>query len=195
MPADPHQAYCDWILAKDSWGGAIELSILSGHFKCEIRCIDIQTCQVHRFGEVCSSYTCAVTITVRPRAHASRLTTSINCSASLIPRPATAQASAQPSPVRLQDVHCPLPTHPLALRTPAPPLPCIPPTAAAPLHRMQATHAACTASTTASTTMPPPFKSAMGRLKRWTSAFSAPTTTAYCTHAWSALPPVPPSPE
>lgn len=46
-------AYCDWITRPSSWGGAIELSILSKHFGREIAAFDIQTerCDVYGQGD------------------------------------------------------------------------------------------------------------------------------------------------
>ncbi|XP_066027386.1 ubiquitin thioesterase OTU1 isoform X2 [Pocillopora verrucosa] len=43
--------YCNWILNKDNWGGAIELSILSKHYQTEIAVVDIETGRVDRYGE------------------------------------------------------------------------------------------------------------------------------------------------
>lgn len=43
--------YCRWIQNEDSWGGGIELSILSKHFDIEICSIDVQTLRVDRFNE------------------------------------------------------------------------------------------------------------------------------------------------
>jgi len=43
--------YCAWILDESSWGGGIELSILSRHFAIEIAVVDTQTGRVDRFGE------------------------------------------------------------------------------------------------------------------------------------------------
>ncbi|KAE8148808.1 hypothetical protein BDV25DRAFT_11189 [Aspergillus avenaceus] len=43
--------YCRWIQNEDSWGGAIELSILSKHFDIEICSIDVQTLRIDRFNE------------------------------------------------------------------------------------------------------------------------------------------------
>lgn len=37
------EEYCNWILKKDSWGGAIELGILSDYFNIKILCLDIET--------------------------------------------------------------------------------------------------------------------------------------------------------
>ena len=43
--------YCDWILKDDSWGGAIEIDILSNLNKIEIDVVDCQTGRIDRFGE------------------------------------------------------------------------------------------------------------------------------------------------
>lgn len=40
-----------WILNKNSWGGGIELCILSDHHRLEIIVVDIQSLSVSRFGE------------------------------------------------------------------------------------------------------------------------------------------------
>ncbi|PVV02021.1 hypothetical protein BB560_003536, partial [Smittium megazygosporum] len=47
----PVQEYCDWIMKPTTWGGAIELKILSSWFKIEICSIDIKTQVVYRFGQ------------------------------------------------------------------------------------------------------------------------------------------------
>ncbi|TKY87541.1 hypothetical protein EX895_003555 [Sporisorium graminicola] len=47
----PRDAYVSKILSPTTWGGAIELSILSHHFGVEIDSIDVATGTVHRFGE------------------------------------------------------------------------------------------------------------------------------------------------
>lgn len=47
----PINKYMDWIVKKDSWGGAIELFILSEKYQVEICSIDVQTCRVDRFGQ------------------------------------------------------------------------------------------------------------------------------------------------
>ncbi|XP_078309653.1 ubiquitin thioesterase OTU1-like [Crassostrea virginica] len=44
-------AYCQWILKPDFWGGAIEISILSQYFNVEIAVVDTQSCRIDRFGE------------------------------------------------------------------------------------------------------------------------------------------------
>lgn len=47
---DPN-AYCRWISSQDSWGGQVELLILSQHFGVEICSIDVQTLRVDRYNE------------------------------------------------------------------------------------------------------------------------------------------------
>lgn len=44
-------AYCAWIQRDDSWGGGIELSILSSHFDIEICSINVQDLRIDRFNE------------------------------------------------------------------------------------------------------------------------------------------------
>lgn len=46
-----NKEYCNWILRDDSWGGAIELSILSRYYGLELVVIDAQTGRLDRFGE------------------------------------------------------------------------------------------------------------------------------------------------
>ncbi|KAJ9647041.1 ubiquitin-specific protease otu1 [Coniosporium apollinis] len=43
--------YCRWISNADSWGGGIELSILSQHFDVEVCSINVQDLRVDRFNE------------------------------------------------------------------------------------------------------------------------------------------------
>ena len=43
--------YCRWIQMETSWGGGIELSILSQHFEVEICSINVQDLRVDRFNE------------------------------------------------------------------------------------------------------------------------------------------------
>ena len=50
LEKDP-DAYCRWIQTESSWGGAIELNILSRHFDIEICSIDVQSLRVDRFNE------------------------------------------------------------------------------------------------------------------------------------------------
>ncbi|SPO37617.1 related to OTU1  len=45
------ESYISKIQSPQAWGGAIELSILSDHFKVEIDSIDVASGVVHRFGE------------------------------------------------------------------------------------------------------------------------------------------------
>ena len=47
----PNADYCTWILHSGSWGGAIEISILSQYYKVEIAVVDTQTVRIDRFGE------------------------------------------------------------------------------------------------------------------------------------------------
>lgn len=44
-------AYCAWISRPDSWGGAIELGILSQHFALEICSVSVQDLRTDRFNE------------------------------------------------------------------------------------------------------------------------------------------------
>lgn len=43
--------YCRWIRSEDSWGGQVELLILSQHFGVEICSIDVQTLRVDKYNE------------------------------------------------------------------------------------------------------------------------------------------------
>lgn len=43
--------YCAWIQKPDSWGGAIEVAILSNYYGVEIDVVDIQNAIINRFGE------------------------------------------------------------------------------------------------------------------------------------------------
>ncbi|XP_015108358.1 ubiquitin thioesterase OTU1 [Diachasma alloeum] len=47
----PNSVYCEWILKADSWGGAIELSILSKFFGLEIAVVNSVSGIINRFGE------------------------------------------------------------------------------------------------------------------------------------------------
>lgn len=51
MLGKPNPEYCRWIMQKTSWGGAIELSILSQTYGVEIAAISIQNLHVDVFGE------------------------------------------------------------------------------------------------------------------------------------------------
>lgn len=44
-------SYCKWIMNRESWGGAIEISILSKYYGIEIDVVDTQTGRIDRFGE------------------------------------------------------------------------------------------------------------------------------------------------
>ena len=46
-----NEDYCDWIRRDDTWGGAIEISILSKFYQCEICVVDTQAVRIDRFGE------------------------------------------------------------------------------------------------------------------------------------------------
>jgi len=50
------QEYCKWIQNKDSWGGAIELAILSHYYRSEICVFDTQTLRKDLYGQD-SNYT------------------------------------------------------------------------------------------------------------------------------------------
>lgn len=49
-----NSAYCDWIRESSSWGGSIEIMILSKYYKCEICVVDIRTGRIDCFGEDCA---------------------------------------------------------------------------------------------------------------------------------------------
>ncbi|NWI09473.1 OTU1 thioesterase, partial [Crypturellus soui] len=46
-----NREYCEWIRKEETWGGAIEVSILSKFYQCEICVVDTQTVRIDRFGE------------------------------------------------------------------------------------------------------------------------------------------------
>lgn len=46
-----NEAYCNWIRNSSSWGGCIELMVLSKYYKKEICVADIRTARIDRFGE------------------------------------------------------------------------------------------------------------------------------------------------
>ena len=49
--------YTQWLLKSESWGGGIELTVFSEHYKVELDVVDIQTQRVDRFGEtMCAIY-------------------------------------------------------------------------------------------------------------------------------------------
>ncbi|CAG8799757.1 27780_t:CDS:2, partial [Dentiscutata erythropus] len=41
--------YCEWIAKKNSWGGAIELSIFASYYKVEIRSVDVKSGRIDRY--------------------------------------------------------------------------------------------------------------------------------------------------
>ncbi|KAK6176446.1 hypothetical protein SNE40_014732 [Patella caerulea] len=43
--------YCKWIMNDESWGGGIEISILSKYYRTEIDVVDTQSGRIDRFGE------------------------------------------------------------------------------------------------------------------------------------------------
>ncbi|CAJ1438455.1 unnamed protein product, partial [Effrenium voratum] len=47
---DP-EAYADWIMDSEHWGGGIELAILAEHFQTELAAFDIQSLRVDIFGQ------------------------------------------------------------------------------------------------------------------------------------------------
>lgn len=47
----PNNEYCEWIQNPNSWGGAIEVSILSNFYGIEIDVIDTQSGSISKFGE------------------------------------------------------------------------------------------------------------------------------------------------
>lgn len=50
LDKDPIE-YCEWILRGDSWGGGIEISILSKYFNVKIGVVDIRNIAIEYFGE------------------------------------------------------------------------------------------------------------------------------------------------
>lgn len=51
MLAKPNEDYCAWIQKPETWGGAIEVSILSSFYGLEIAVVDITNGIINRFGE------------------------------------------------------------------------------------------------------------------------------------------------
>lgn len=47
----PNREYCQWILKPDSWGGAIELAVLSNYYGIEMAVVDTLNAIINRFGE------------------------------------------------------------------------------------------------------------------------------------------------
>eukprot|EP00668_Euglena_longa_P044412 GGOE01059241.1.p1 GENE.GGOE01059241.1~~GGOE01059241.1.p1 ORF type:complete len:136 (+),score=27.72 GGOE01059241.1:126-533(+) len=50
-PGQPNIAYCSWIQENDTWGGAIELAILSFVYCTEIVSLDVQTGRMDIYGQ------------------------------------------------------------------------------------------------------------------------------------------------
>jgi ubiquitin thioesterase OTU1 len=46
----PNEDYAKWILLPKSWGGAIELAILSDHYSTEIAAFDVSTTRMDCYG-------------------------------------------------------------------------------------------------------------------------------------------------
>ncbi|KAF5297474.1 hypothetical protein FQR65_LT10010 [Abscondita terminalis] len=51
MLGKPNDEYCKWILNDKSWGGAIEIAVLSNHYGIEIDVVDTINAIINRFGE------------------------------------------------------------------------------------------------------------------------------------------------
>lgn len=51
MLGRPNAEYCEWIRKPASWGGAIEVSILTNYYGIEIDVVDITNALINRFGE------------------------------------------------------------------------------------------------------------------------------------------------
>ncbi|XP_037042988.1 ubiquitin thioesterase OTU1-like [Bradysia coprophila] len=47
----PNDEYCAWIQRPETWGGSIEVSILSSHYGIEIDVVDVRSGVISRFGE------------------------------------------------------------------------------------------------------------------------------------------------
>ena len=47
----PPEDYANWILGADHWGGALELAILSEHYKTELAAFDVQSQRVDIYGQ------------------------------------------------------------------------------------------------------------------------------------------------
>ncbi|KAL5332811.1 hypothetical protein BJX70DRAFT_382915 [Aspergillus crustosus] len=56
----PRNDYCRWIKNESSWGGGIELEILSRHFDIEICAIDLSNLQLYKFNEGQSNRRCVL---------------------------------------------------------------------------------------------------------------------------------------
>ncbi|CAM9336191.1 unnamed protein product [Chrysoparadoxa australica] len=51
MLGKPPQEYSDWIMNSESWGGELELFILSKYFQAEIAAVEVSTGNVYTYGE------------------------------------------------------------------------------------------------------------------------------------------------
>jgi len=51
MLGKPNSEYCKWILDDKSWGGAIEIAVLSNYYGIEIAVVDTINAIINRFGE------------------------------------------------------------------------------------------------------------------------------------------------
>lgn len=49
----PNRQYCEWIMNPNTWGGAIELHILSFLFQTEIIALDVKSHRMENFGREC----------------------------------------------------------------------------------------------------------------------------------------------
>jgi len=76
--------YCKWIQNPTSWGGSIEVMIMSKYYKVEICVVDIRSGRIDRFGEDCS-YPLRVFI-IYDGIHFDPLYLSLNGSSSLSPK-------------------------------------------------------------------------------------------------------------
>lgn len=47
----PPLEYADWIKRPTSWGGDVELMLLSRHFRTEFDVVDCRTLRIHKFGQ------------------------------------------------------------------------------------------------------------------------------------------------
>lgn len=57
-----NEEYAEWIMKGESWGGAIELSILSESYETELHVVDIQTNRIDKFGQNRQYFTKALLI-------------------------------------------------------------------------------------------------------------------------------------
>ncbi|KAL3219697.1 hypothetical protein MRX96_030249 [Rhipicephalus microplus] len=84
----PNREYCTWILNEEHWGGAIELSVLSRHYRVEMVAVDAQSGRLHRFGRTRTSTSgccCSTTASTTTRSCSSRLSQACPCARSSRP--------------------------------------------------------------------------------------------------------------